>query len=135
MIARTVFIALMVPCMPLVALTTGSTIHGAEKAGAFVKSVEIIAPDSCSKDEKLTIKVVIKVRLGWSIKVTLKEKDLFFDDEIETKTIEHDPTDLTEWEQTVTFTFSPKKFERGKTLELYAKAGDATSNVVKVRCK
>ena len=66
---------------------------------------------------------------------TLYEDDLLFDDKIGSKTISRSPDESTNWEETVTFTFSPKKFEIGATLELYAKVGGVKSNVIRIRCK
>ena len=106
-----------------------------EKRGNFVKSVTVMAPSTCTKGETLTVKVLVKVRVALNVKVTLKEDDVLFDDTIGTKYISRNPGNSTDWEDTVTFTFKPGKFERGKTLEFYAKAGDAKSSTVKIRCK
>jgi len=79
--------------------------------------------------------VTVKANLSLGCDVTLYEDDLLFDDKIGTKSISRSPDEHRNWEETVTFTFSPAKFERGSTLEFYAKAGDAKSNTIKVRCK
>lgn len=99
-----------------------------------IKSVTISGPSSCTKKSTITISVTVRVNVGWNIKVTLYEDDVFFDDKIGTKTIRRKPGS-TNWEETITFTFSPAKFEKGKTLEFYAKASGKKSNKITVRCR
>ena len=105
------------------------------KTGIFIKSVTVKGPSSCKKGNTITVSVTVKARLSLSCKVTLYEDDLLFDDKIGSKSISRSPDESTNWEETVTFTFSPEKFEIGSTLEFYAKVGGVKSNIIKVRCK
>ena len=79
--------------------------------------------------------MTVKAKLAWHVEVKLYEDDVVLDDKIGTKTIDRKLDEGKDWEESVTFTFRPSKYEKGKTLELYAKAGDAKSNTIKVKCK
>jgi hypothetical protein len=105
------------------------------KRGVFIKSVTVTGPSSCRKGGMITVRATVKANLSLSCEVTLYEDDLLFDDKIGSKSISRSPDESRNWEETVTFTFSPDKFEIGSTLEFYAKVGGVKSNVIKVRCK
>ena len=112
-----------------------STASAAEKKGAFIESVTVTGPSSCSQGEDITVTVTVKAKLAWHVEVKLYEDDVVLDDKIGTKTIDRKLDEGKDWEESVTFTFRPSKYEKSKTLELYAKAGDAKSNTIKVKCK
>ena len=134
---RNISIGLMGVVLVLIAASGPLDAGRVEKAktGVFIKSVTVTGPSSCKKGNTITVSVTVKARLSLSCEVTLYEDDLLFDDKIGSKTISRSPDESTNWEETVTFTFSPKKFEIGATLELYAKVGGVKSNVIRIRCK
>ena len=104
-----------------------------EKSGACVKSVVVTAPASCPVDGEVTVAVKVNVKIGANIEVKLMEQDIGRDDLIGQETLTRSYTDMTDWSETVYFTFKPRKFEIGKYVEIYAKAGDARSSTVKIR--
>jgi hypothetical protein len=114
----------------------------AEAAQLFfdVKSITISAPSSCDPDKSFTITVTVKVRsLIGGGNVTLFEDDVLNDDEIATQQILRLPGDkrgTKDFSEALSFTFRPADYEKGKKLELYAKAGGVKSAVVTIQnCK
>lgn len=121
----------------------------AGRVGQHVKvSADIHGPSACNIDS--TIRVTVTLRSGsWGIDdisgipidVTLFEDDiLFFDDKVGTKTVFIGQNDS----KTVEFSFNPRKFERTKHLEFYARIssthslwgeGQMTTRKIKVICR
>jgi hypothetical protein len=134
---RNISIVLMGMVLVLAAASGPLEAAGVEKAktGIFIKSVTIRGPSSCTKRNTITVSVTVKANFSLGCKVTLYEDDLLFDDKIGSRSISRTPDESRNWEETVTFTFSPEKFERGSRLEFYAKAGGVKSSVIRVRCK